>query len=201
MQEKLPPPSPEQQEATLQKERVSRRTFLMKLGLLLNGAIGVGFAVPIVGYLLAPVRGANDYRKWIEIGLVDDFKDGETKLVSYINPFTDPWDGETRKIPAYVRRMSPTDITVFAVNCAHLGCPVRWFAESQLFMCPCHGGVYYANGERASGPPPRGLFKYGSKIESGKLLILAGQIPTLSNQARLIQEISPCPGTDGSTIG
>ncbi len=41
---------------------------------------------------------------------------------------------------------------VFAVNCAHLGCPVAWFPQSGLFMCPCHGGVYYANGERASGP-------------------------------------------------
>jgi Rieske Fe-S protein len=183
MREKLPPPNPEQQEATLQRERVSRRTFLMKLGVLLNGAIGVVLAIPIVGYLLGPVRGANDYRKWIEIGSVDDFKDGETKLVSYINPFTHPWDGETRKIPAYVRRMSATDITVFAINCAHLGCPVRWFAESELFMCPCHGGVYYANGDRASGPPPRGMFKYDSKIENGKLLILAGQMPTLSNQA------------------
>jgi quinol---cytochrome c reductase iron-sulfur subunit, bacillus type len=201
MREKLPPPSPEQQESTLQQERVSRRTFLMKLGLLLNGAIGVVIAIPVVRYLLGPVRGANEYRKWVEIGSVDGFKDGETTLVSYINPFTDPWDGETRKIPAYVRRVSATEITVFAINCAHLGCPVRWFAESELFMCPCHGGAYYANGERASGPPPRGLFKYDSKIENGKLLILAGQLPTLSNQAGLIQEISPCPGTDASTIG
>jgi Rieske Fe-S protein len=47
---------------------------------------------------------------------------------------------------------------VLAVNCAHLGCPVEWFAESALFMCPCHGGVYYANGEHASGPPPRSLY-------------------------------------------
>ena len=48
---------------------------------------------------------------------------------------------------------------VFAINCAHLGCPVRWFPESGLFMCPCHGGVYYDDGARASGPPPRGLYR------------------------------------------
>ena len=47
---------------------------------------------------------------------------------------------------------------VLSVNCAHLGCPVTWFPQSGLFMCPCHGGVYYANGEHASGPPPRGCF-------------------------------------------
>ena len=25
----------------------------------------------------------------------------------------------------------------------HLGCPVRWFEESHLFMCPCHGGAHF----------------------------------------------------------
>jgi Rieske Fe-S protein len=201
MHEKLPPPSPQEQEATLREERISRRTMLVKLGLLVNGAVAVLVAIPIVRYLLSPLRSDNDYRKWIAVGPVDQFKDGETALISYINPFTNPWDGETRNIPAYVQRVSASDFTVFAVNCTHLGCPVRWFAESQLFMCPCHGGVYYADGGRASGPPPRGLFTYPTKIEGGKLFIDAGQIPTLSNQAKLIQEISPCAGTSDSTIG
>ncbi len=175
---------------------------LMKLGLLLNGGIALLVAVPVVRYLLGPAISANSYLKWIEIGNVDTFKVGETSLISYINPFTDPWDGETSKVPAYVRREDVTDFTVFAVNCAHLNCPVRWFAESQLFMCPCHGGVYYANGDRASGPPPRGLFKYDNKVENGNLYIKAGQMPTLSNRAKLNQEKRPCgPGTNGSTIG
>jgi Rieske Fe-S protein len=68
---------------------------------------------------------------------------------------------------------------VFAVNCAHLGCPVKWFQQSRLFMCPCHGGVYYEDGSRASGPPPRGLFEYHAKIENGRLLIDAGRLPGL----------------------
>lgn len=201
MQDKLPPPSPEQQEETLREERISRRTMLVKLGLLLNGAVAVLVAIPLVRYLLGPVRSDSYYMKWIAVGSVDQFKVGETALISYINPFTNPWDGQTRDIPAYVQRVSATDFTVFAVNCTHLDCPVRWFAESQLFMCPCHGGVYYANGDRASGPPPRGLFKYNSKIEDGKLFIDAGQMPTLSNQADLNKEIAPCRGTNDSTTG
>jgi len=55
---------------------------------------------------------------------------------------------------------------ILAVNCAHLGCPVEWFQESGLFMCPCHGGVYYANGERASGPPPRASNNVANHVES-----------------------------------
>ena len=62
---------------------------------------------------------------------------------------------------------------VFAINCAHLGCPVRWFPQSNLFMCPCHGGVYYSDGSHAAGPPPRGLFQYHYRIEDGKLFIKA----------------------------
>jgi menaquinol-cytochrome c reductase iron-sulfur subunit len=201
MQDKVPPPSSQEQEATLHQERISRRSMLVKLGLLLNGVVALLVAIPVVRYLLSPLRSDNDYRKWIAVGSVDQFKDGETALISYINPSTNPWDGETRNIPAYVQRVSATAFTVFAVNCTHLGCPVRWFAESQLFMCPCHGGVYYADGGRASGPPPRGLFTYPTKIEAGKLFIDAGQIPTLSNQAKLLQEIAPCGGTSDSTIG
>jgi Rieske Fe-S protein len=85
-----------------------------------------------------------------------------------------------------VRRETSSEFKVFAINCAHLGCPVRWFPQSQLFMCPCHGGVYYGDGSRASGPPERGLFTYNWQIVSGELQIDAGQMPTLSNSAKLV---------------
>ena len=67
------------------------------------------------------------------------------------------------------------------MNCAHLGCPVEWFPQSGLFMCPCHGGVYYADGERASGPPPRGLFACVWRVRDGKLEVQAPHYPTLQD--------------------
>ena len=45
-------------------------------------------------------------------------------------------------------------------------------------MCPCHGGAYYRDGSRASGPPERGLFEYPYKIENGLITIQAGELPT-----------------------
>lgn len=200
MDEKLPPPSPQEQEQRLERERSTRRTFLMKIGLTLNGVVGLALAVPIVRYLFSAVGSANRYLRWTEIGSVNDFRQGETKLISFRNPFTDAWDGQTANIPAYVRR-TESGFTIFAINCAHLGCPVRWFDESKLFMCPCHGGVYYADGSRAAGPPERGLFTYEYRIENGKLFIDAGQIPTFSNRAGLVREIRPCGGTSNSMIG
>jgi Rieske Fe-S protein len=73
---------------------------------------------------------------------------------------------------------------VFAINCAHLGCPVSWFPQSGLFMCPCHGGVYYEDGARASGPPPRGLFQCVWQVREDHLEIQAPHLPTLHNTLR-----------------
>ena len=113
--------------------------------MLLNGLAAVVLATPVVGYLLAPiVRGEGGrYRKWIDLGELDEFPEGQTRLAKYKNPISNAWDGETDDIPCWVRRVQGETFQVFAINCAHLGCPVRWFPQSGLFMCPCHGGVYY----------------------------------------------------------
>jgi nitrite reductase/ring-hydroxylating ferredoxin subunit len=176
---------------------VSRRWLLMKAGIALNGLVGIGLAIPIVRYLFAPVQSDSAYNSWVSLGTANDFPMGETRLVTFKNPWVRPWDGLTDDIPCYVRRMGTRDFRVFAINCAHLGCPVRWFPQSQLFMCPCHGGVYYADGSRASGPPERGLFTYDYKIVRGQLQINAGQMPTLSNTAKLVNIALPGGSTSG----
>jgi menaquinol-cytochrome c reductase iron-sulfur subunit len=162
----------------------SRRAFLFKLSVLLNGAVGVVLAVPILGYLLGPAwKKRSSYDSWVALGSVSEFPEGETRLVDYRNPVTTAWDGQTGNVACWVRRISGQQFQVFAINCAHLGCPVRWFAQSKLFLCPCHGGAYYADGSLASGPPPRGLFEYKHKISRGKLMISAGEMPTLATEA------------------
>jgi Rieske Fe-S protein len=180
---------------------VSRRWMLLKVGVLINAVVGVAVAVPVVRYLLGPVKRKGAYNSWISLGSVDQFPLGETRLATYENPDHDPWDGDTAKIPCWVRHIDPSTFQVFAVNCAHLGCPVRWFPQSGLFMCPCHGGVYYADGARASGPPERGLFEYKYKIVGNELHISAGQMPTLSTEAKNVFRVlnnekgrGPCTG-------
>jgi len=159
----------------------SRRVFLFKLSLMLNGLVGAIVAVPIIGYLLGPaLKKSSSDNSWINLGPLDSFPEGETRLVNFRNPATTPWDGQTADIPCWVRRISGNEFQVFAINCAHLGCPVRWFAQSRLFMCPCHGGAYYEDGSRASGPPERGLFEYDHKLTAGSLMIFAGKMPTLA---------------------
>jgi menaquinol-cytochrome c reductase iron-sulfur subunit len=157
----------------------TRRAFLFKLGLVLDGIVAVLVGIPVIGYLLGPVR-RRAAQAWIPLGPIDHFPEGETRFATYENPFRVAWDGPTAKIACWVRRIEGEQFQVFAINCTHLGCPVRWFAPSRLFMCPCHGGAYYEDGSRASGPPPRGLFEYDSQVREGQLWVQGGQVPTLA---------------------
>lgn len=161
----------------------SRRKLLFRLGLLLDAAASVLLAIPLVGFIFSSFSDIKDPREWIALGSIDDFPEGRTRIAAYRNPSTRPWDGDTADIPCWVRRVQGSQFQVFAINCAHLGCPVRWFQESGLFLCPCHGGVYYEDGSRASGPPPRGLFEYTYKVDNGQLWIKGGEMPTLANPA------------------
>jgi menaquinol-cytochrome c reductase iron-sulfur subunit len=158
-----------------------RRNLFFKLGVAVNVVAGALLTIPLVGFVFASFVERKDPRAWISLGPLDGFPENATRIASYRNPYTRPWDGETANIPCWVRRLQGQKFQIFAVNCTHLGCPVRWFQESGLFMCPCHGGAYYEDGSRAAGPPPRGLFQYDYKVENGELWVKGGEMPTLSN--------------------
>jgi nitrite reductase/ring-hydroxylating ferredoxin subunit len=177
---------------------VSRRGLLAGVGALFTGAVGLLLAVPIVGYLLSPVirERRPGYESWLSLGALDQFPIGETRLATYRNPVVSPSDGETANIPCWVRNIDGQKFQVFAINCAHLGCPVRWFPQSGLFMCPCHGGAYYEDGSHAAGPPPRGLFTYSYQLREGNLVINAGEMPTTGSPTARLTNITagerPC---------
>jgi Rieske Fe-S protein len=159
---------------------LSRRAFFAKIGLLLNAGAATLLAIPVIGFLLSPVLRArkSTSQAWVSLGSIDRFPAGQTRMATYRNPYLNSWDGETANIACWVRHVEADRFQVFAINCAHLGCPVRWFPQSELFMCPCHGGAYYADGSRAAGPPPRGLFEYPYKIQGSELMVFAGELPT-----------------------
>jgi Rieske Fe-S protein len=173
---------------------VSRRSFFMKVAIFFNGLVASALAVPIVGYVLSSVvrSRSSSYLAWVSLGQVSDFPEGETRLATFKNPNVMPTDGKTVDTACWVRRIEGNQFQVFAVNCAHLGCPVRWFPQSNLFMCPCHGGAYYQDGSRASGPPERGLFEYPLKIDNGLIQIQAGELFTPGASASLAGKKPPC---------
>src|SRR3989441_5716155 len=166
-------------------ERPTRRGIFITIGAILNAAATLAIGIPVLRYLFSPkIRERRPgYDSWVPLGPVSSFPTGETRFATFRNPVESPSDGETAKVSCWVRNIDGRQFQIFAINCAHLGCPVRWFPQSNLFMCPCHGGAYYADGSRASGPPERGLFKYAYRIDGDQLVIRAGELPTLAADA------------------
>jgi len=138
--------------------------------------MGLAVGVPLVGFVVAPLFRAVPY-SWRSVGKTVDFKVGETVSVTFMDASPLPWAGVTAKTAAWLRRVGDDQFVAFAVNCAHLGCPVRWLPAAQLFMCPCHGGVYYADGSVAAGPPPHPLSQYNVRIRGDDVEIHTGPIP------------------------
>jgi Rieske Fe-S protein len=173
---------------------MTRRGLFAKIGILFNGVVAAALAVPIGRFLLSSItRGrADGYLSWVSLGPVSQFPEGETRLATFRNPYVMPTDGKTADTACWVRRVDADRFQVFAVNCAHLGCPVRWFPQSGLFMCPCHGGAYYRDGGRASGPPERGLFEYPYKVTNGAIVIQAGELQTPGSTASADKRQPPC---------
>ncbi|MGH9488845.1 MAG: ubiquinol-cytochrome c reductase iron-sulfur subunit [Terriglobales bacterium] len=152
----------------------SRRRFLTRLSLGL-GALGAALVgVPSVAFLLGLRRPT---LVWRDVGDVRQFLEGSTVLVKFQDPSPLPWSGVTAKTAAWLRRVDEENFIAFSVDCTHLGCPVRWLPSANLFMCPCHGGVFYANGTVASGPPPRPLSRYPVRVANGRVQIQTSPLP------------------------
>ncbi len=158
-----------------EKYQQERRKLLTKISLGLSGLTAAIVATPVVGFLVEPLL-ETPGEQWRAVGPVEQFQDGQTVEVSYEDASPVAWAGVTGKTGAWLRRQGDT-FTAFAVNCTHLGCPVRWITEANLFMCPCHGGVYYADGKVAAGPPPRALTQYQVRVRDGQVEILTGPTP------------------------
>ena len=158
------------------KTEESRRKFILKISLGMGGLATIAVSIPVVGALLAPLLGKEEV-DWVTVGAAKDFKPGTVTLVTFQNPDPKAFAGVTANTASWLRKGFNNDFIAFAVNCSHLGCPVRWEENANLFMCPCHGGVYYHDGTVASGPPPRPLSEYRVRIYKGNVQIQTGPIP------------------------
>ena len=168
--------SRDKEESESEAKEISRRKFLVKVSLGLAGISAAIAAIPVVSALIAPLL-ENAPDQWRTVGKLNDFSIGTTNLVSFINSDPKPYAGTTAKTAAWLRRNDENHFIAFSVNCTHLGCPVRWEKTAHLFMCPCHGGVYYSDGTVAAGPPPKSLNQYKVRIYRGEVQIQSAPIP------------------------
>jgi menaquinol-cytochrome c reductase iron-sulfur subunit len=155
---------------------IARRQLLGRMSIGLGVVCGAAISAPGIGFVVAPIF-RDSPREWRAVGRVDQFKVGETVNVVFTDASPLPWAGVTAKTSAWLRRVAEGEFVAFSVNCAHLGCPVRWLDKARLFMCPCHGGVYYEDGRVAAGPPPHPLTRYPVRINDEQVEIRTEPIP------------------------
>jgi menaquinol-cytochrome c reductase iron-sulfur subunit len=158
----------------IQPAETTRRSLLTKISLVFGSLAAAVVAVPSIAFLLG-LRKAP--RVWRSVGRISEFRPGTTTKVAFADPSPLPWSGVTAQTAAWLRHEAPGQFAAYSVDCTHLGCPIRWLPDAELFMCPCHGGVFYKDGRVASGPPGRSLVQYPLRLRNGDVEILTSPLP------------------------
>jgi Rieske Fe-S protein len=182
-------------------ETVTRRNFM---NLAVQGAGGIAaaaFTLPALGFALGPIFSREPFH-WQTIGVPSDFPDD-----TYVNRVLTIVEGigEAGNTIAYVRKRNPAIDTeradqynqyiALSSRCMHLGCPVRFVAAAERFICPCHGGVYDFRGKVAGGPPVRPLDRFYTRLHEGYVQI--GPRYSVNNELRRFSPRDPGEPLDG----
>ena len=149
-----------------------RRKFLLG-GFLaaLAGAYGL-FASYAVRFVF-PKREAPRMLR-VFISFVHEIGQGESKAVSMPS-------GDQLLISNTGRLNAATGNTfvAFSNNCPHLGCKVHWEAGDEQFVCPCHQGIFNADGIATAGPPEQS----GSNLRPYRIEVAGNSIYALVEEA------------------
>jgi menaquinol-cytochrome c reductase iron-sulfur subunit len=148
----------------------TRRSFYSLLINLLGAVITGIVALPAAAYLLLKPKGSSG-DQMIEIADVNSLEPGRPKEVVYFRTRVDGWKTTKEKTTAWVVKSEAGEVVAFDPACTHLACAYHWEEGQKSFLCPCHTSIFGVDGKVVSGPAPRALDRYVTKIEGGKLLI------------------------------
>ncbi|GAW93215.1 succinate dehydrogenase iron-sulfur subunit [Calderihabitans maritimus] len=149
------------------EKAVSRKEFLKKVALSLVGITSISPLLIGIRSTLSPVTVSEAKQPWISLGDINQYEEGKPTLTTFEHPLK---SGKSIRRSVYVLRES-NEVVVYDAACTHLGCPVRWNEEAQMFFSPCHGGVFNKKGEVVAGPPPRPLDRYECEVRNNELFI------------------------------
>lgn len=156
------------------EERLNRRDFLGIATWSIGGVMGFLLGIPAVAYVLGPALQRQKAQDWIRLGSAKKVELGTPALFKVKVERKTGWIVSEEEIAAFVLTENGRDFVAMSNICTHLGCRVRWIAERQQFLSPCHNGVFDKYGNVVSGPPPRPLDRYPVKVEDEQIYILGG---------------------------
>jgi menaquinol-cytochrome c reductase iron-sulfur subunit len=151
---------------------VSRRKFLSGLIGAVAGAVAAAVAVPAIAYVTSPGVKQQNSAQWMTLGPMSSLVQGQPTGYPYSRTVKDGWTESTQSGVAYAITFNGQTVTVFSNLCTHLSCRVTWHPDQYQYICPCHDGRFAVNGVVLSGPPPRPLYEFPSRIENGQIQIL-----------------------------
>lgn len=161
-------------------KEISRRDFIMGTAAVIGGLIGAVIAIPSIGFLLSPALRAEDDSETIDLGPLENYPLGVPTRFETTRTRVNGWERTATNYGLFVVKKSDTEVRVFSDICTHLGCRVSWYADQKHYISPCHDGHFDIIGNVVSGPPPRPLDEYITKIENGNLFV---QIPPIKRQS------------------
>ena len=159
-----------QQLPPVEGESPTRRRFQIGAIYGMMAAISAALGLPALAYLLVPgkVRKKDD---WIEVGDLSRLSPGVPVELTFRRNRVDGWKIISEKSTAWVVKTGDSQVTAFGPQCTHLGCAYHWEQDKKEFLCPCHTSLFTIDGKVASGPAPRPLDRYQTKIQGTKLLL------------------------------
>ena len=156
--------------ATARQSEITRRKFYVAAIYGMWSLIAAALAIPAGIYLLIPPR-LRKMPEWVEAGDISELEPREPVEMAFRRNQVDGWKIQSEKSTAWVVKFSPTQVVAFGPQCTHLGCAYHWDDRRKYFLCPCHSSVFSIDGAVISGPAPRALDRFETKLEDGKLLL------------------------------
>jgi len=156
----------------METQEPSRRTFYHVCIQGLGALIGAALAIPAAAYLLIKPQSGKT-AQWVQAADLNQLQPQKPEEVVFRRTRVDGWRTVNEKTTAWVVKMDPHTVVAFTPNCTHLGCAYHWDDQQKNFICPCHTSAFSLDGKVLSGPAPRPLDRYVTRIDGSKLLISA----------------------------
>jgi menaquinol-cytochrome c reductase iron-sulfur subunit len=163
-----------------QTEGISRRSFYIGAIYGFWGLIAAALGLPAVVYLFLPPK-TTEQGNWVEIGDVTKLAPNAPVEMVFRRNRVDGWKIQSEKSTAWVVKRPDNEVVAFGPQCTHLGCAYHWEEGKNEFLCPCHSSLFSVDGKVVSGPAPRPLDRFETKVEGNKLLI--GKLQTSEETA------------------
>jgi len=160
-------------------EDPARRRLFLSVALGAGGGIAAALGASVAGFILGPLAGrAARTRGRLDLGPASAFdatREGKVGPQEVVLTRTVEDGYMVRRVKERVLVVrdagEPAGLAALSPTCSHLGCGVAWSAEKKAFLCPCHGGVYAADGTVLAGPPPRPLTRLPLVVEGGRVSV------------------------------